>query len=239
MKWTCCFLMLVSGWFLATQPVMAQKLYAYRNKAGKLVITDKPMEDATKTKKKFKLVDTFTPKHVRAKEQQRRAQTSRHLKGRRLTDEQIHSLVTPIARSMSVDPDLVKAVIRIESANNAAAISSKGAMGLMQLMPATAQRFGVRNAWDPRQNVRGGISYLRYLLSYFEGEVDLVLAAYNAGENAVDRHKGIPPYKETKHYVKKIRRHYTDTSHPFDGTAKRKSKLVAARQTTSKSANAD
>lgn len=231
--------MVTCGWFFASQPLMAQKLYAYRNKTGKLVITDKPLEDGTKIKKTFKLVDTFTPKHVQRAEAERMAQRTRAGQGQNLTEAQIHGLVTPIARSMSVDPDLVKAVIMIESANNARALSTKGAIGLMQLMPATAARFGVNNAWDPRQNVRGGISYLRYLLSYFEGRVDLVLAAYNAGENAVDRHNGIPPYKETVNYVKKIRRLYTDTSHPFDDTAKRKSKLIAARQTTTQSASAE
>ena len=86
-------------------------------------------------------------------------------------------------------------------------------MGLMQLIPDTAKRFGVKNAYDPRQNIRGGVQYLKFLLAYFEGDVGLAAAAYNAGEGAVDKYEGIPPYKETKRYVQKIKAIY-----PFDFT---------------------
>ncbi|CAM2068239.1 Lytic transglycosylase domain-containing protein [Sulfidibacter corallicola] len=227
----CCIWSLTA--FLVLQPsAFAQKLYAYKNADGRLVITDKPVEKSKK--RKYKLVDTFVPKTVRAKEAaQVRARRS---KGKSLSHEQLEGLVFPIAKSMSVDPDLVYAVIQVESAANIKALSSKGAIGLMQLMPFTAERFGVTNPWDPRQNIRGGISYLRYLLSYFEGDVDLVLAAYNAGENAVDKYGGIPPYKETKRYVKKVRRYYEQKSHPYDNTAKRKSKLVARKSEERKQA---
>ena len=144
----------------------------------------------------------------------------------RLSKKQVRGLAVPIAKSMDVDPNLVLAVIEIESGRDVKATSSKGAMGLMQLIPATAKRFGVKKPYDPRQNIRGGIAYLRYLLSYFEGDVDLVLAAYNAGENAVDRHGGIPPYKETRRYVKKIRKLYTKEKLAYTDVAKRRSKLV-------------
>jgi hypothetical protein len=108
------------------------------------------------------------------------------------------------ASVFGVAADLVKAVIAVESEFDHLAVSSKGAQGLMQLMPFTARRFGVLNAFDPRQNIFGGVQYLRVLLDLFGGDVSLALAGYNAGENAVLRYKGIPPYKETQGYVRKI-----------------------------------
>jgi soluble lytic murein transglycosylase-like protein len=86
----------------------------------------------------------------------------------------------------------------------------------MQLVPDTASRFNVTNAYDPHQNVRGGLSYLRWLLAYYRGQVDLAAAAYNAGEGAVDRHGGVPPYAETRDYVRKIRRLYGANEHPYN-----------------------
>jgi hypothetical protein len=103
-----------------------------------------------------------------------------------------------------VAEDLLKAVITAESEFDPLAVSSKGAQGLMQLMPFTARRFGVTDSFDPRQNIFGGAQYLRFLLDMFQGDVALALAGYNAGENAVARFKGIPPFKETRYYVQKI-----------------------------------
>ena len=103
-----------------------------------------------------------------------------------------------------VSPDLVRAVIRTESAFDHLAVSSTGARGLMQLMPDAAQRFGVQDPFDPRANIQGGVRYLRVLLKMFQGDVALTVAAYNAGEGAVTRHRGIPPYRETRDYVHKI-----------------------------------
>jgi hypothetical protein len=104
----------------------------------------------------------------------------------------------------NVSTDLIKAVIQVESEFDVSAVSSKGAQGLMQLMPFTARRFGVLDPFDPRQNIFGGVQYLRLLLDLFQGDVALSLAAYNAGENAVARYRGIPPFKETRSYVQKI-----------------------------------
>jgi hypothetical protein len=104
-----------------------------------------------------------------------------------------------------VDLDLVRAIIQVESDFDNLARSSKGAMGLMQLMPATAARFGVGDPWNPRQNIFGGVQYLRFLLDLFGGDIVLVAAAYNAGENAVLRYNGVPPYRETQGYVGKVR----------------------------------
>jgi soluble lytic murein transglycosylase-like protein len=117
---------------------------------------------------------------------------------------QVADLVRSLAPKYLLDPDLVLAVIEAESNFNPRALSGKNAQGLMQLIPATAERFGVRDVWDPEQNLRGGMAYLRWLLAYFKGDVKLALAGYNAGEGAVDRHRGIPPYAETRAYVSRI-----------------------------------
>jgi len=104
----------------------------------------------------------------------------------------------------SLDPALVKAVISTESSWNPRAISRKGAVGLMQLVPGTAQRFGVGNLFDPAQNVEGGTAYLKTLLDRYDGDLNKTLAAYNAGEHAVDHSGGIPAYPETQQYVRKV-----------------------------------
>jgi soluble lytic murein transglycosylase-like protein len=107
-----------------------------------------------------------------------------------------------------VDPELIRAIIRVESAYDTKAVSNKGAMGLMQLVPATAQRFGVADPFDPKQNLEGGVNYLKYLLDHFGGDLDLSLAAYNAGEHTVQRSGGIPAIPETQNYVRKINKLY-------------------------------
>jgi soluble lytic murein transglycosylase-like protein len=116
----------------------------------------------------------------------------------------IDKLVEQSASRFQVDPDLVRAVIRVESGFDAKAVSSKGAMGLMQLIPATAQRFGVANPFDPKQNIDGGVNYLRHLLDLFGGDLNLSLAAYNAGEHTVQRSGGIPAIAETRNYVRRV-----------------------------------
>lgn len=128
-------------------------------------------------------------------------------------------LVEQWAPQYSIDPALVMALIRVESNFNASAVSPKNAQGLMQLIPATASRFGVKNAFDIVDNLKGGLAYLRWLMSYFKGDVPLVLAAYNAGEHAVERYRGIPPYRETRDYVKQITTVYTKLTHPYGGEA--------------------
>ncbi len=112
--------------------------------------------------------------------------------------------VEEAARLHGLSPDLVKSVIAAESEFDQWAVSSKGAQGLMQLMPATARRLGVADAFDARQNIFAGTQYLRMMLDQFGGDVDLALAAYNAGPGAVARHGGIPPYRETRGYVQKV-----------------------------------
>ncbi|HMD99916.1 MAG TPA: lytic transglycosylase domain-containing protein [Terriglobia bacterium] len=117
-------------------------------------------------------------------------------------------LIDKTAARHHVDPQLVEAVVRVESDGNPHAFSSKGAQGLMQLIPATAQRLGVQDPYDRRQNVEGGVSYLRYLLDRFGGDVSLALAGYNAGENSVVRSGGVPPFKETRAYVRRVNELY-------------------------------
>lgn len=128
----------------------------------------------------------------------------------------IIDLVDTLAAWYNIDPKLVLAIIAVESNFEVKAQSPKAAMGLMQLIPDTAERFNIKNAFDASQNIKGGIRYLRWLLSYYHGNIALVAAAYNAGEKAVDRHRGVPPYPETKNYVQRVLELYQRQSHPYD-----------------------
>ncbi len=116
----------------------------------------------------------------------------------------VHALIEREASYWNVDAALVKAVVAVESGFYSEARSPKGAIGLMQLMPETVRRFGVEDPLDPQQNIVGGIRYLRFLLDRFDGDLHLALAGYNAGENAVVRYGGIPPYPETRDYVERV-----------------------------------
>ena len=118
----------------------------------------------------------------------------------------IDEAVQRIAAEHSLPPQLIHSVIKVESNYNPHAISSKGALGLMQLIPSTARRFGVTDVFNPVQNIQGGARYLRYLLDLYAGSYPLALAAYNAGEAAVTRYGGIPPYAETRNYVLLVRK---------------------------------
>ncbi|MFZ0643886.1 MAG: lytic transglycosylase domain-containing protein [Candidatus Acidiferrales bacterium] len=120
------------------------------------------------------------------------------------TDGRLDRIVRDAAARHQVDPALVKAVISTESGWNSRAVSRKGAVGLMQLIPGTAQRFGVGNPFDPAQNVEGGTTYLKALLDRYNGDLTKTLAAYNAGEHAVDLSRGVPAYPETQRYVQKV-----------------------------------
>jgi soluble lytic murein transglycosylase-like protein len=120
----------------------------------------------------------------------------------------VDHLIEEAASAYAVDPLLVRSVIGVESNFNARAVSPKGAQGLMQLIPATARRFGVSDVFDARQNIQGGVKYLRYLQDLFPSDLRLSLAAYNAGEGAVARFGGVPPYRETVDYVEKVKQRY-------------------------------
>jgi soluble lytic murein transglycosylase-like protein len=143
----------------------------------------------------------------------------KHLDGLPANRRWIVDLVGTQARWNAVDPRLILSIIAAESNFQTAATSPKSAMGLMQLIPATAERFNVLNAYNASQNIRAGLSYVRWLLSYYQGDVKLALAAYNAGEGNVDKYKGVPPFKETRLYVQKVLALYGHSTHPFDDKA--------------------
>ena len=150
--------------------------------------------------------------------------------------EPIVRYVNLTAPEYRLAPHLVLAVMATESNFDPWAVSPKNAQGLMQLMPDTATRFKVRQIQDPVQNIRGGMAYLRWLLAYFEGDLALVLAAYNAGERAVERYQGVPPYAETRHYVQRILSNMGGQRlHPFDASITPPSSvLTASRATTAR-----
>lgn len=144
------------------------------------------------------------------------------------------ALIAQSAARYGVDPNLIVAVMRQESGFNSRAVSYKGATGLMQLMPATARRFGVTNIYDPAQNIEGGTSYLRFLLDKFNGDIKLVLAGYNAGENAVvNSGYRIPRYRETQNYVRSISARYDSSKNRVASAARTPNSVAPAVETFS------
>src|SRR5712691_2285221 len=183
-------LLTVAAAALMASPVHAQ-IYAWRDANGTLVLSDRKLDPDAST---FAVPDA---RGIRAT----RPVASRA--GR----ERYEPIIVEHATRHSLRPDLVRAVIQVESGFNPCALSPKGAMGLMQLMPETAKQLGVRNAFDPAENIRGGCAYLPQLLDRYSGNEELALAAYNAGADAVDRNgKKVPPFQETRDYVKKVGR---------------------------------
>jgi hypothetical protein len=169
-------------------------IFVYQLPGGARVVTDHPLNNHD-----YKLV-----RHSKNSKGAGTLVSSRRI-AYAITDPTAYDrLIRRTATAHQVDAALVKAVMHIESAFNPHAVSHMGAQGLMQLMPETAQRYGAEDLFDPVQNVRAGVLYLKDLQKLFKNNTRLVLAAYNAGENAVLRHKGIPPYDETQDYVRKV-----------------------------------
>ncbi|MFT7389289.1 MAG: soluble lytic murein transglycosylase-like protein [Candidatus Endobugula sp.] len=172
----------------------ATDIYRYIDPKGRLLLTD-------------------TPKHkgyIRLEKTDRGWEIARSVSARS-NQRRYANTVTKMAERHNISEHLIHAIISIESAYNPQAISTAGAQGLMQLMPATAKRFGVSDAFDPVDNIRGGTTYFKDLLRMFNGDLQLSLAAYNAGENAVKRYNNrIPPFKETQEYVKKVIKRYDE-----------------------------
>lgn len=163
--------------------------------------------------------------------------TGTHLKGFTTGDPLVDSYIVDSSRRYSIDPLLIYSQMHQESTFKPRAISPKGARGLMQLMPGTARRFGVDNIYDARQNIEGGVKYMRWLLNLFGGDLNLALAGYNAGEGAVMRYGWqIPPYRETQEYVRRISNRYNMISNPqYVQAAKRVNSDVASKLEQKKS----
>ena len=179
-------------------PVMAD-IYSFRDARGVVHFTNMPNGD-----KRYKLIrKEERPSDGRASVGA--ARVARLFMPAQADILRYSRIIDAASKTHGVDGALVHAVITAESGYNAAAVSKAGARGLMQLMPDTAARYGVRNIHDPRENINGGVRYLRDLMTMFSGNIELAVAAYNAGENAVIRHGNrIPPYAETVHYVPKV-----------------------------------
>jgi hypothetical protein len=140
--------------------------------------------------------------------------------------KQVEAWVRQLAPDYGLDPKLILAIIQTESNFNPLARSPKNALGLMQLIPSTAARFGVKDRANPVQNLHGGMAYMRWLLSFFDGDLRLSLAGYNAGERAVEKYLGVPPYPETQNYIRKVLRAYGSDSHPPIEPVVRPSKVM-------------
>ena len=171
----------------ASSPAAAQ-IYSWRDADGRLVLSDKPNVDKSAT---YEVHGAATVRATTAI-------------GSSKKSAPFEAAIDEHARKQGVAADLVRAVIQVESAFNPSAVSVKGAMGLMQLMPATAHELGVSNPFDPDQNIRGGVTYLKQLLNRYDQKVELALAAYNAGIGNVTKYGAVPPFKETRQYVDKI-----------------------------------
>ena len=212
--------MFLIGWVilfvLVTQPVVADynstksvTIYKYLDAKGILHLTNKPPNSKQKLIYARSYLIRSYPSQTFFLPNLGKKLTSLSRQSVKMTSKKYADTITTVAHKVNLSPALLHAVIKVESAYNAKAISPKGAVGLMQLMPATAKRYGVRDRTDPVDNINGGARYLRDLLSMFNNNLSLALAAYNAGENAVKRYRNtIPPYKETRRYVKKVKKLY-------------------------------
>jgi len=184
------------------------QVYSYKDRSGKLVLTDTPGSGR-------KLVKGTGRKNRSDNDQNNGAVTP--IVARNAGIEQ---LIQQYAAEFSLEEQLLRAVIKTESDFDHKAVSHKGAMGLMQLMPETGKLYGVKDFFNPQENMRAGAQHLKKLIDRYFGNYELALAAYNAGETAVEKYDGIPPYQETRNYVRKIMGMLQDSRHAANGKAK-------------------
>lgn len=172
--------------------------------AGSLCLWGAPPEDAQRVKTVVR-VDARTGRLVRTVVANSVVSSIQHVAGKS-APQALDATVRQIAAEQSLSPELLHSVIQVESNYNPGAVSPKGAQGLMQLIPETARRFGVLNSFDPVENIQGGAKYLKYLLDLYKNDYPRALAAYNAGEKAVAKYGGVPPYPETQNYVAQVKK---------------------------------
>jgi soluble lytic murein transglycosylase-like protein len=190
---------LLAAALCALTPSLAHaELYSWKDASGRLIISDRPKDPSAKTYLVF------------GSSGESAYGATKRASGRAAAYD---TIISEHAAANALNPAFVRAVIQAESAFNPRARSAKGAMGLMQLMPQTAAEYGVVNAYDPAENIRAGVAYLKSLMTRYGNDVSLALAAYNAGPGAVDKYgRAVPPYKETRAYVAEIRKN-TDATH--------------------------
>lgn len=194
------FMMSIS---IVTENALASGIYSYVDSKGTWHFTNVPSDNRYNSHQRYNERPSH-PKKIKFTKREKKKQPKNLTCDGKTLLKQFSSIIINNAKKHNLDPELIKAVISVESNGNCRARSRKGAMGLMQLMPSTARELGVNNPYDPSDNIAGGARYLKLMLKTFKGDMLLALAAYNAGPGAVLKYGGLPPYPETTQYVQKV-----------------------------------
>lgn len=219
-KVVCLVLSLAAGFAIHAEAA----IYSYRDEQGRLYLTDSPPN------KNYKIVVTTRKEREAPDSPAPTSFAAESVASQKIllpNDDNFSEYINEAAKKHGLDPYLIKSVIKAESDFDPNARSSKGAQGLMQLIPSTAKLVGCNNAYDARQNILGGSKYLTMMLKRFDGRLDHALAAYNAGPGNVDKYKGIPPFRETKNYVRKVKHYYEQYA---SGSMKSPRTMVASKK---------